>query len=77
MGFLGVTVVKNLPASKGDAALIPGSGRFPEEGSDNPFKYSCLGNLGDRGAWWVTVHGVAKLNTAEQLITEHTTYETF
>ena len=24
------------------------------------FQYSCLGNPMDRGAWWVTVHGVAK-----------------
>ena len=23
-------------------------------------QYSCLGNPMDRGAWWVTVHGVAK-----------------
>ena len=25
-----------------------------------PTQYSCLGNLVDRGAWWATVHGVAK-----------------
>ena len=25
-----------------------------------PFQYSCLGNPMDRGAWWATVHGVAK-----------------
>ena len=23
-------------------------------------QYSCLGNPIDRGAWWATVHGVAK-----------------
>ena len=23
-------------------------------------QYSCLGNPRDRGAWWATVHGVAK-----------------
>ena len=26
----------------------------------NPLQYSCLGNPMDRGAWWATVHGVAK-----------------
>ena len=31
-----------------------------EEEMGNPLQYSCLGNLVDRGAWWVTVHGVTK-----------------
>ena len=26
----------------------------------SPFQYSCLENPMDRGAWWATVHGVAK-----------------
>ena len=26
----------------------------------NPLQYSCLENSMDRGAWWATVHGVAK-----------------
>ena len=26
----------------------------------NPFQYSCLANPMDRGAWWATVHEVAK-----------------
>ena len=26
----------------------------------NPLQYSCLENPMDRGAWWTTVHGVAK-----------------
>ena len=30
------------------------------EGNGNPFQYSRLGNPTDRGAWWATVHGVAK-----------------
>ena len=56
-------VVKNLPASAGgirDSGLIPGLGRSPGEGNGNPLQYSCLENLMDRGAWWATVHGVAK-----------------
>ena len=39
VGFRGVTVIKNLPASEGDAgdkSLIPGSERFPGGGSGNP-----------------------------------------
>ena len=43
-----------------DQCLIPGLGRFPGEENGNPFLYSCLENLMDRGAWWATVHGVAK-----------------
>ena len=35
---------------------------FPShgEGNGNPLKYSCLENPIDRGAWWATVHEVAK-----------------
>ena len=44
----------------GDAGSIPGSGRPPGEGNDNPLQYSCLGNPMDRGAWWATVRGVTK-----------------
>ena len=50
----------------GEAHLSPGSGRSPGEGSGNPLQYSCLENNMDRGAWWVTVHGVTK-NRTEQL----------
>ena len=30
------------------------------EGNGNPLQYSCLENPMDGGAWWATVHGVAK-----------------
>ena len=30
------------------------------EGNGNPLQYSWLQNPMDRGAWWATVHGVAK-----------------
>ena len=56
-------VVKNLPASAGgvrDKSSIPGLGRSPGGGHGNPLQYSCLGNPMDRGAWWSTVHWVAK-----------------
>ena len=29
----------------------------------NPLQYSCLENPMDRGAWWATIHGVAKSRT--------------
>ena len=57
------SVVKNLSANAGDAGgvgLIPGSGRSPGGGKGNPLQNSCLENPMDRGAWWATVHSVAK-----------------
>ena len=56
-------VVKNSPANAGDACSIPGSGASPGVGSGNPLQHSCLENSTDRGAWWATVHGVAKSRT--------------
>ena len=44
----------------GDLGSIPGSGRSAGEGNGNPLQYYCLENPMDRGAWWATVHGVAK-----------------
>ena len=65
-------VVKNLPDNAGDirdVGSIPGSERSPGGGHVNPLQYSCLENPMDRGSWWVTVHGVLKLDTSEQLNT--------
>ena len=56
-------MVNNLLATWETLGLIPGSGRSPGEGHGNPFQYSCLENPMDRGAWWATVHGVAKSQT--------------
>ena len=66
MGFPHGAVVKNPPASAGDArdaGLIPGFRRFPGVGNGNSLQYSCLRNFMDRGARWATVHGVAKSQT--------------
>ena len=60
MGFLCGSGVKNLPANAGDVGLIPEEGRSPGEENGKLLQYSCLGNPIDRGAWWTTVHGVAK-----------------
>ena len=66
LGFPGGAVVKNLPANAGgarDVGLPAGSGRSPREGNGNPLQDSCRENPMDRGAWWATVHGVAKSQT--------------
>ena len=39
---------------------IPGLGRSPGKEYVNPLQCSSVGNPTDRGAWWTTVHGVAK-----------------
>ena len=51
-GFPRGLVVKNL-----DSGSIPGMGKSQGEGNGSPLQYSCLGNLVDRGAWQVIVHG--------------------
>ena len=48
MDFPGVSVVNNLPANAEDVGLIPGSGRSPGGGNDNPLQYSYLENSIDR-----------------------------
>ena len=62
-GFLGCTMVRDLPASAGDtggASSIPGSVISLGVGNSNPFQYSCLENSRDRGTWRATVHEVPK-----------------
>ena len=66
MSFPSGTMVKNLPASvgnAGDAGSTPGSGRSPGGGNGNALLYSCLENPMDRGAWWAPVQGVTKNQT--------------
>ena len=53
--------VKNLPAKAGDRGSVSKSGRSPGEGNGNLLQYSSLVHPKDRGAWWATVHGVARL----------------
>ena len=59
-------MVKNPPANTGDITdvfSVPGSGRSPGGERGNPLQYSCLEDPMDRGAWWATVHRVAKSHT--------------
>ena len=62
-------MTKNPPAHAGDMGSIPELKRYPGEGNDNLFlpifsrksmRFSCLGNLMDRGGCQATVHGIAK-----------------
>ena len=59
-GFPGGSDGKESACNAGDQDSIPGWGRSPGGGNDNPLQYSCLWNSMDRGAWWATVHGFAK-----------------
>ena len=68
LGFLGGSVCKQSACNAGDTGSILGSGRSPGGGHGNPLQYSGLENPRHRGAWWATVHGVAKSWT--QLITQ-------
>ena len=58
----------------GDPGVIPGLGRSPEEGNDNPLHYSYLGNSIDRGAWWATVDGVCKESNMTVTERKHSLY---
>ena len=55
------SVGKESAYNAGDLGLIPGLGRPPGEGNGDPLQYTCLENPMDRGAWWATVHGVARV----------------
>ena len=56
-------MVKNPPTNAGDMGSVPGSGRFPGEGTGNPLQYSGLENPMDKGAWRAVAHRVVKSRT--------------
>ena len=54
-----VAQMVNNPRVTQETGSIPGSRR--SRGEENGYSLqSCLENSRDRGAWWATVHGVAK-----------------
>ena len=64
----GDVVLKNLPVNTGgtgDQGSIPGLGRSPGVGNDNPLEYSSLGNPMDRGDWWAAGPGSTELAMTE------------
>ena len=46
-----------------ETSSVPGLGRSPGLGNGNPLQYFCQENSMDRGAWWTTVHEVARSQT--------------
>ena len=58
LGFPGGSDSKELAWNAG---LTPGLGRSPEEGNGTPLQCSGLENSMERGAWWVSVLGVARI----------------
>ena len=54
---------KESTCNEGDLGSIPGLGRSPGAGSDNPLQYSCLENPIDRGARQAMVHAVTNFRT--------------
>ena len=58
--FPGGSEVKASACNVGDLGSIPGLGRSPGKGNGSPLQYSCLENPMDGGAWWATVHRIAK-----------------
>ena len=71
---LAVPVIKNLSANAGDIrdmGSIPGSGRSPGEGNDNPLQYFWLENSVDRRTWQAMVHRVTKSWTQPKWLNTH------
>ena len=60
-------MVKNLPASAGDAGSVSRLGRSPGEGDGKPRQSSCLENPMDRGAWRAAVRRVGRDLATKQL----------
>ena len=58
--YYGATVVKESACQCRTCGYDHWIGKIPWKGNDNPLQYSCLGNPMEGGAWWATIHGVAK-----------------
>ena len=67
-------VVKSPPASAGNVrhGFNPWVSKNPWRRRGDPLQYSCLENPMDRGAWWATVHRVAKSQTRLKGLDMHT-----
>ena len=68
------SVVKNQPTMQvlwEEMQVQSWVGKIPGGGHGNPLQCSCLENPVDRGAWWATVHGVAKSWTQLKPLSMH------
>ena len=66
-----VNILPAIQQTHWDEGSTPGSGRSSGWGHSNPIQYSCLENLRDRGAWWDTVHRVAKSRIQLKQLSTH------
>ena len=65
-------MIKNLPVNAGgrrDAGSIPRLARYLGVRKWQPIPVFLLGKFHDRGAWWFTIHGVAKSQTRPTTLT--------
>ena len=74
LGFSGVTSFKE-PAGQCRRLkrhrIDPWVGKIPWRRPWQPLQYSCLENPMERGAWWATVHRVAKSRTQLKQLSMH------
>ena len=62
---------KESACNSGDSGLIPGLGRSPGGGNDNPLQYSCLETPMDRGVWRARVCGGQKEEDTTARLSRH------
>ena len=65
MGLPGGSDGQDSDCRAGVPGSIPGSGKSPGEGNDNPLLYSCLENAMDRGAWQASPWGQKESDASE------------
>ena len=70
-GFPGGSDSKESACNVKGLGSIPGLGRSPGEGNDNPLQYSFLGNPMGRRCWQVTAYGVTKSRTQMKSLRTH------
>ena len=75
MGFPGGSDSKESAWNAGDTGLMPGSGRYPGGGNDNPLWYSCLKNSMDKGACGLQFMGLQRVR--HNWVTNTTTLQIF
>ena len=60
IGFPCSSDSKESACNEGNPGLLSRLKRSLEEGNGNPLQFSCLENSMGRGAWQITIHGVAE-----------------
>ena len=65
LGFPGGSDGKETACNVRHLGSIPGLGRSPGEGHDNPLQNFCLKNSMAREAWWAAVPGVTESDMTE------------